>query len=486
MRAAVVCASFLVIGAAACGAKPAPVVDADPARRRRRQRRQAAAAEGQAAAGSVGRQDRSDRPRRRSSRRQAVELPPIDDVQARATGSRSTSSRPTRACRSSSMQLAIKAGRIDEPRARLGVAEADRRHARQGHARSATRSASRRRSTSSAARSPPTRRSRRRSVVQRAARANMATCLELLPEMIDAADVPRRRAREDQATSCSARSRSGSTTPATLASRARAEPPVEQRPRARLDQRASQSIARSRATRSWRGTRPGSRRTTRCSSSPATSTARACKRDLERAFGGWTKAHRRRRTPKLRASPGSSGMRIRLVDKPGQTQTHIRVAQFGIQHDDPRFFDTLVWNYALGGGAFSSRLMKVVRVEGGKTYGAARRSIATLDRGSFVASDVHAQHRGGRDDEADARRDHEDGEGRPDRRRGRAGDREPRGRLRAALPVRRRHRRGAGRRRAARLRRGVPAELSRSRSARSTPTSARKAASTRSSIRRTS
>jgi zinc protease len=108
------------------------------------------------------------------------------------------------------------------------------------------------------------------------------------------------------------------------------------------------------------------------------------KGDLERSFGGWKKAT----VPPAPSykEPGLSGTRIRLVDKPGQTQTHIRVAQFGIKHDDPRFFDALVWNYALGGGGFSSRLMKVVRVEGGKTYGASSNFDRNLDRGSLVAS----------------------------------------------------------------------------------------------------
>ncbi|HEY5948436.1 MAG TPA: pitrilysin family protein [Kofleriaceae bacterium] len=108
------------------------------------------------------------------------------------------------------------------------------------------------------------------------------------------------------------------------------------------------------------------------------------KADLERAFAGWKKSN----VPPAPSykEPGLSGIRIRLVDKPGQTQTHIRVAQFGIKHDDPRFFDSLVWNYALGGGAFSSRLMKVVRVEGGKTYGASSAFDRNLDKGSFVAS----------------------------------------------------------------------------------------------------
>ncbi|MFN0247561.1 MAG: insulinase family protein [Kofleriaceae bacterium] len=108
------------------------------------------------------------------------------------------------------------------------------------------------------------------------------------------------------------------------------------------------------------------------------------KADLERSFGRWAKG------PVAPApqytEPSLSGSRIRLVDKPGQTQTHIRVAQFGIKHTDPRFFDTLVWNYTLGGGMFSSRLMKVVRVEAGKTYGATSSFDRNLDKGSFVAS----------------------------------------------------------------------------------------------------
>jgi zinc protease len=108
------------------------------------------------------------------------------------------------------------------------------------------------------------------------------------------------------------------------------------------------------------------------------------KADLERTFGVWKKAAVSP-APSYK-EPGLSGTRIRLVDKPGQTQTHIRIAQFGIKHDDPRFFDSLVWNYALGGGAFSSRLMKVVRVEGGKTYGASSNFDRNLDRGSLVAS----------------------------------------------------------------------------------------------------
>ncbi|MCA9674060.1 MAG: insulinase family protein [Myxococcales bacterium] len=108
------------------------------------------------------------------------------------------------------------------------------------------------------------------------------------------------------------------------------------------------------------------------------------KKDLERAFGGWKKAtlppHPTYVQPKL------DKVKIRLVDKPKQTQTHIRIGHFGIAHTDPRYFESLVWNYVLGGGAFSSRLMKVVRSEGGKTYGASSTFDRNLDAGSFVAA----------------------------------------------------------------------------------------------------
>lgn len=108
------------------------------------------------------------------------------------------------------------------------------------------------------------------------------------------------------------------------------------------------------------------------------------KGQLEKAFAGWKKV----KTPPrpTYAEPKLDRVKIRLVDKPKQTQTHIRIGHFGIAHTDPRFFESLVWNYALGGGAFSSRLMKVVRSEAGKTYGASSTFDRNLDKGSFVAA----------------------------------------------------------------------------------------------------
>ena len=108
------------------------------------------------------------------------------------------------------------------------------------------------------------------------------------------------------------------------------------------------------------------------------------KRDLTRAFGGWKKATVPARPRHV--DPTLAAARIRLVDKPGLTQTQIRIAQLGLRHDDSRFFPSLVWNYALGGGAFSSRLMTVVRSQGGKSYGASTAFDRNLERGALVAT----------------------------------------------------------------------------------------------------
>jgi len=109
--------------------------------------------------------------------------------------------------------------------------------------------------------------------------------------------------------------------------------------------------------------------------------ANALKRDLERAFAGW-------RPGKVSSTrgvepPALAGVRVRLVDKPDQTQSHIRVGEYGLALGDRDFYDALVYNYALGGGAFSSRLMKVVRSEAGKTYGASSRFDKDKSRGAF-------------------------------------------------------------------------------------------------------
>lgn len=106
--------------------------------------------------------------------------------------------------------------------------------------------------------------------------------------------------------------------------------------------------------------------------------------DLERTLGTWRKGP----IPPAPSypEPGLSGSRIRVVDRPGLTQAQIRIAQFGIKHDDPRFFDTLVWNHVLGGGP-GSRLARAL-VGGGTSIAAGSSFDRNLDRGSFSASAI--------------------------------------------------------------------------------------------------
>ncbi len=112
--------------------------------------------------------------------------------------------------------------------------------------------------------------------------------------------------------------------------------------------------------------------------------AKKVQSDLERAFGRWKKATVPA-TPAVK-EPESRGLRIRLVDKPGQTQSHIRMGNLGIAHGDPDFYAALVFNYSLGGGGFSSRLMKVVRSAEGKAYTASSSFDRNRERGAFMAA----------------------------------------------------------------------------------------------------
>ncbi|MFT4107997.1 M16 family metallopeptidase [Propionicimonas sp.] len=58
-----------------------------------------------------------------------------------------------------------------------------------------------------------------------------------------------------------------------------------------------------------------------------------------------------------------------LIDRPGAVQADIRLGGFGIDRGDPRWADVQVATHALG-GAFLSRLNRVLREEKGYTYGA--------------------------------------------------------------------------------------------------------------------
>ncbi|MCB9556384.1 MAG: insulinase family protein [Deltaproteobacteria bacterium] len=102
-------------------------------------------------------------------------------------------------------------------------------------------------------------------------------------------------------------------------------------------------------------------------------------------FSRW----RRRKLP-ARAiqplAPVKPGLSVLLVDKPSLTQSSFYLGHQGVKRMDPDRDALTVMNYSLGGGGFSSRLMQVVRAEGGKTYGISSSfSSESLD-GSFSIS----------------------------------------------------------------------------------------------------
>ena len=83
------------------------------------------------------------------------------------------------------------------------------------------------------------------------------------------------------------------------------------------------------------------------------------------AFGGWKvpgtlSVHHQ--------TPVSRTPHCWLIDRPGAVQADIRLGGFGIDRGDPRWADLQVATHALG-GAFLSRLNRVLREEKGFTYG---------------------------------------------------------------------------------------------------------------------
>ena len=62
--------------------------------------------------------------------------------------------------------------------------------------------------------------------------------------------------------------------------------------------------------------------------------------------------------------------RLEIVDKPDRTQTQILIGQGGVRMVDPDYYALYLGNVAFGGGSFSSRLMKEIRVQRGWSYGA--------------------------------------------------------------------------------------------------------------------
>jgi zinc protease len=101
----------------------------------------------------------------------------------------------------------------------------------------------------------------------------------------------------------------------------------------------------------------------------------------ERAFGQWPRAEI---TPVTVVEPPPPTRRIVVVDKPDAVQTEIRIGQLAIprKHDDYMAFDLAS---KILGGEGANRLHRVLRSERGLTYGAQADSQARKQAGHLVA-----------------------------------------------------------------------------------------------------
>ena len=104
---------------------------------------------------------------------------------------------------------------------------------------------------------------------------------------------------------------------------------------------------------------------------------------LEAALGSW-KGRAPVPTQITPVKDPPPGLRLLLVDKPDLSQSYFTIGHAGIRRTDPGRDAALVANYVLGGGGFSSRLMQVVRGEGGKTYSIHSHFDEGMADGSFV------------------------------------------------------------------------------------------------------
>ena len=87
---------------------------------------------------------------------------------------------------------------------------------------------------------------------------------------------------------------------------------------------------------------------------------------LNRQLGDWKVAQAAPRPAEAIFAPK---VKIHLVDKPDLTQVNVYLGHAGIRRARADYEAITLLNYALGGGGFSSRLMKLIRSEKGLTYG---------------------------------------------------------------------------------------------------------------------
>lgn len=113
---------------------------------------------------------------------------------------------------------------------------------------------------------------------------------------------------------------------------------------------------------------------------------------LAKAFSRWEGAAPA--AVEMAAPPARSGRTVYLVDKPGDTQSTISIAQIGMSRSDPNWEKLVVANHVFG-GFFSSRLNLNLREDKGYSYGvrsqnAPSRGPAIFSMGGRVQADATA------------------------------------------------------------------------------------------------
>ncbi|NLJ84889.1 MAG: insulinase family protein [Firmicutes bacterium] len=93
------------------------------------------------------------------------------------------------------------------------------------------------------------------------------------------------------------------------------------------------------------------------------------RRSVETEFGKWQTSVTYSGTREEGVPEPASHPRLLFIEKPGQTQAQIRMVQRGPTRTTSDWIPLELYNYILGGGGFSSRLMQVIRTELGETYG---------------------------------------------------------------------------------------------------------------------
>jgi zinc protease len=102
------------------------------------------------------------------------------------------------------------------------------------------------------------------------------------------------------------------------------------------------------------------------------------RKTLAERLGDWEATGAPRPTAEVPPPPPSR----KLVDKP-ISQANVVIGQIGVARTDPDYFPILLMNHVLGGGGFTSRLMRTIRTEGGLAYSVSSSFSSTRLPGPF-------------------------------------------------------------------------------------------------------